>query len=157
MLDDFKMGPNLVRGFEPAGIGPRDTTPDTAGDPLGGTMYWGASLEFQYPFYFLPKDAGFKGALFVDSGSLWGYRGETQWATTGEVNGNIITQPNGTSFYCGNCGMQYVDSPAPRVSVGASIIWASPFGPLRFDFAYPILKESYDRTQFFQFGGGTKF
>ena len=26
MLDDFKMGPNLVRGFEPAGIGPRDIT-----------------------------------------------------------------------------------------------------------------------------------
>ena len=26
MLDDFKMGPNLVRGFQPAGIGPRDIT-----------------------------------------------------------------------------------------------------------------------------------
>jgi outer membrane protein insertion porin family len=157
MLDDFKMGPNLVRGFEPAGIGPRDITPDTAGDPLGGTMYWGASLEVQYPFYFLPKDSGFKGALFVDSGSLWGYRGETQWATTGEVNGQVITTNTGTSFVCTGCGMQYVDSPAPRVSVGASLIWASPFGPLRFDFAYPVLKESYDRTQFFQFGGGTKF
>ena len=46
---------------------------------------------------------------------------------------------------------------APRVSVGASLIWDSPFGPLRFDFAYPILKQSYDRTQFFQFGGGTQF
>ncbi len=157
MLDDFKMGPNLVRGFEPAGIGPRDITPDTAGDPLGGTMYWGASLEFQYPFYFLPKDSGFKGAVFVDSGSLWGYKGETQWAATGEVNGLPITTNTGTTFVCNGCGMQYVDSPAPRVSVGASIIWASPFGPLRFDFAYPILKESYDRTQFFQFGGGTKF
>ena len=68
MLDDFKMGPNLVRGFQPAGIGPRDITPGTANDALGGTMYWGASLKFQYPFYFLPKDSGFRGAVFVDSG-----------------------------------------------------------------------------------------
>jgi len=44
-----------------------------------------------------------------------------------------------------------------RMAAGASIIWDSPFGPLRFDFAYPILKQSYDRTQFFAFGGGTKF
>ncbi len=37
------------------------------------------------------------------------------------------------------------------------MIWDSPFGPLRFDFAYPISKASYDRTQFFAFGGGTHF
>ena len=43
MLDHFQMGPNLVRGFAPAGIGPRDLTPGTNEDALGGTMYWGAS------------------------------------------------------------------------------------------------------------------
>src|SRR6478609_2241666 len=32
MLDNFQMGPNLVRGFSPAGIGPRDLTPGTAND-----------------------------------------------------------------------------------------------------------------------------
>ena len=53
--------------------------------------------------------------------------------------------------------MQYADTAAPRVSVGASIIWDSPFGPLRFDFAYPILKQPYDRMQWFQFGGGARF
>src|SRR5262249_38298023 len=40
MLDHFQMGPNLVRGFAPAGIGPRDTTIDGSlgyGYPLGGT------------------------------------------------------------------------------------------------------------------------
>jgi outer membrane protein insertion porin family len=155
LLDDFKMGPNLVRGFAPAGLGPRDITPGTANDAIGGTNYWGASVEFQYPFYFLPKDAGFRGAVFADSGSVWGYKGETQNAATGEVNG-LITTNTGTSFYC-QCGMQYADDAAVRMSVGASIIWDSPFGPLRFDFAYPILKTSYDRTQFFAFGGGTHF
>jgi outer membrane protein insertion porin family len=163
LLDDFKMGPNLVRGFAPAGLGPRDVTVGTSNDAIGGTNYWGASLEFQYPFYFLPKDSGFRGAVFMDAGSVWGYKGETQNAATGEINGtinpvNVATGgplvPGG--FYC-QCGMQYADSAAVRMSAGASIIWDSPFGPLRFDFAYPIMKTSYDRSQFFAFGGGTHF
>ncbi len=160
MLDDFKMGPNLVRGFQPAGIGPRDITFGTTNDNIGGTKYWGASLEFQYPFYFLPKDSGFKGAVFVDAGSVWGYKGETQNFATGEINGPITVATNATtnggSFVC-QCGMVYNDSALIRSSVGASLIWDSPFGPLRFDFAYPITKGPYDRTQFFAFGGGAKF
>jgi outer membrane protein insertion porin family len=156
MLDDFKMGPNLVRGFQPAGLGPRDLTVGASGDALGGTYYWGASLEVQYPFYFLPKDAGFRGAVFIDSGAEWGYKGETTWPSNGEVNG-LITTNTGISYVCNNCAMQFADSAAPRVSVGASLIWDSPFGPLRFDFAYPILKQPYDRVQWFQFGGGTRF
>jgi outer membrane protein insertion porin family len=156
MLDDFKMGPNLVRGFQPAGIGPRDITYGTTNDNIGGTMYWGASLEFQYPFYFLPKDAGFRGAVFVDSGSVWGYKGETQSVATGEINGIVVPAAPATPFVC-QCGMVFADNAAVRASVGASIIWDSPFGPLRFDFAYPFLKQYYDRTQFFAFGGGTAF
>jgi outer membrane protein insertion porin family len=165
MLDDFKMGPNLVRGFQPAGIGPRDVTNGTTNDEIGGTMYWGASLEFQYPFYFLPKDSGFRGAVFVDSGSVWGYKGETTSPATGEINGTVLGQ--GGSYVCNTppppgqkgagCGMIYVDSPAVRASVGVSLIWDSPFGPLRFDFAYPLLKQWYDRSQFFSFGGGAQF
>ena len=156
MLDHFKMGPNLVRGFQPNGIGPRDITVGTTNDALGGTMYWGASFEMQYPFYFLPKDSGFRGAVFVDAGSVWGYKGPTSYAATGEVNGvNLGTSPN--TVVCPNCGMQYVDDTAVRASVGASLIWASPFGPLRFDFALPFLKQGYDRTQWFRFGGGTSF
>ena len=54
---------------------------------LGGTMYWGASLELQYPLYFMPKDSGFTGAVFVDSGSVWDYKGETSNPATGEING----------------------------------------------------------------------
>jgi len=162
MLNDFKMGPNLVRGFAPAGLGPRDITPGTSNDLVGGTMYWGASLEFDYPLYFLPKDSGFTGGVFIDSGSVWGYRAETSNPATGEINGTVLTA--GGPLVCtsatagGNgCAMQVADDANVRASVGASIIWNSPFGPLRFDFAYPIRKDSYDRTQFFQFGGGTHF
>jgi outer membrane protein insertion porin family len=153
MLDQFQMGPNLVRGFAPNGIGPRDLTfyPYTGtGDALGGTKYWGASAELQMPFWFLPKEVGLKGAIYADAGSLWDYQGPTSWAATGEINGLVNGSP------C-KCAMVYDDSNVIRTSVGVGIIWASPFGPLRFDYAIPITKGKYDIVQQFMFGGGTSF
>ncbi|WP_316184474.1 MULTISPECIES: outer membrane protein assembly factor BamA [unclassified Bradyrhizobium] len=149
MLDHFQMGANLVRGFASNGIGPRDITYvnfGATGDSLGGTKYWGASAELQMPFWFLPKEVGLKGAVYADAGSLWGYQGPTSWAQTGEVN----------SAAC-KCGLQYDDSKVVRTSVGVGLIWASPFGPLRFDYAVPLTKGKYDVVQEFKFGGGTSF
>jgi outer membrane protein insertion porin family len=153
MLDQFQMGPNLVRGFAPNGIGPRDLTfinYTGSGDALGGTKYWGASLEMQMPFWFLPKEVGLKGAVYADAGSLWGYQGPTSWAQTGEINGLVNGHP------C-QCAMVYDDSNVVRTSVGVGLIWASPFGPLRFDYAIPITQGKYDVVQQFKFGGGTSF
>jgi outer membrane protein insertion porin family len=150
MLDQFQMGSNLVRGFAPNGIGPRDLTfyPYTGtGDALGGTKYWGASAELQMPFWFLPKEVGLKGAVYADAGSLWDYQGPTSWAATGEVN----------SPTCPTCGLQYDDTNIIRTSVGVGLIWQSPFGPLRFDYAVPLTKGKYDIVQQFKFGGGTSF
>jgi len=139
MLDHFQMGPQLVRGFAPSGIGPRDITPGTTFDALGGSLYWGASVEFQTPVYFLPKDAGVKLALFADAGSLWNYVGPTSWSVTNEH----LTLSNNNMFV--------------NTSVGAGILWASPFGPIRFDFAFPLTKQAFDRKQYFRFGGGAAF
>ena len=49
------------------------------------------------------------------------------------------------------------DGNVVRSSVGVGLIWASPFGPLRFDCAVPITKGKYDIVQEFRFGGGTSF
>ncbi|HVV60304.1 MAG TPA: outer membrane protein assembly factor BamA [Pseudolabrys sp.] len=136
-LDMFQMGPNLVRGFAPAGFGPRDLTSPTQ-DALGGTLYWGSTLEFQTPLYFLPKEVGVKMAVFADAGSLWDYTGPTFWSRTGER-------------------LNVGDSKSVRSSVGVGLIWDSPLGPLRFDFGFPLTKESYDHTQWFRFSGGTTF
>ena len=144
MLDHFQMGPNLVRGFTPAGIGPRDLSDGTLHDALGGSSYWGASVEVQTPLYFLPKESGVKVAAFADAGSLWNYKGPTSWLTGPGATGETLKpSPNG----------MFVNS-----AVGVGLIWASPFGPLRFDLAYPITKrKDIDRTQLFRFGGGTTF
>jgi outer membrane protein insertion porin family len=149
MLDQFQMGPNLVRGFSPAGIGPRDLTPGTTNDALGGSLYWGATLEAQTPLYFLPKDMGIKVAAFADAGNLWSYKGPTFWDVTGETL---------------QVGLDSASN--IRSSVGVGLLWDSPLGPLRFDLAYPLKKycstgstgiEVCDRTQIFRFSGGTRF
>jgi outer membrane protein insertion porin family len=49
------------------------------------------------------------------------------------------------------------DSASIRSSVGIGLIWDSPLGPIRFDLAKALTKESYDHTQFFRFSAGTKF
>lgn len=161
MLDHFQMGSNLVRGFAPNGIGPRDLTNILAGgtgDALGGTKYWGASVELQMPFWFLPKETGLKGAIYADAGSLYDYKGPTSWDATGEVNAPGCIPQQRAGGGAGTCtGLQFDDSNIVRTSVGVGLIWASPFGPLRFDYAVPITKGQYDRVQQFKFGGGTSF
>jgi outer membrane protein insertion porin family len=162
MLDQFQMGPNLVRGFAPNGIGPRDLNPYGTMDALGGTKYWGASYELQMPFWFLPKEVGLKGAVYADAGGLFDYQGPTTWAATGELttpsNSNCIKPTQYPSPSPGTCtGLVYDSSNVVRTSVGVGLIWASPFGPLRFDYAIPLTKGAYDRVQQFKFGGGTTF
>jgi outer membrane protein insertion porin family len=143
MLDEFQAGPSLVRGFQPAGFGPRDISQIVYGyggtqDALGGSLYWAGSVEFQTPMPLMPKDFGMKLALFADAGLLWDYQGPTYWNVTGE-------------------SLLLNESNIVRSSVGAGLIWDSPFGPLRFDLAYALTKGPYDRTQLFRFGGGTRF
>ncbi len=84
IVDNFNLGPSLVRGFAPGGIGPRDisnSTTNNNGNALGGTEYWGASVEAQFPIWGLPRDIGLKGAVYFDAGSLWNYQGSTNFGT----------------------------------------------------------------------------
>ena len=147
MLDHFQMGPNLVRGFASAGIGPRDLTiGPTTNDALGGTMYWGSSVEVQVPIFGLPKDFGMKLAVFADAGSVWDYRGPRIFPATGT---SVTTIDPFTG--------KDTNDMLVRSSVGAGIIWESPFGPIRVDYAFPLTKDPNDRVQQLRFSGGTKF
>jgi outer membrane protein insertion porin family len=44
-----------------------------------------------------------------------------------------------------------------RASAGVSLMWASPFGPIRLDYAIPVMKEKGDKVQNFNFGMSTQF
>jgi UDP-3-O-[3-hydroxymyristoyl] glucosamine N-acyltransferase LpxD len=94
LVDHFFLGPTLVRGFAPSGIGPRDVgTPDSNQNALGGTTYFGGTLEAQFPIPLIPRDLGLKGAVFADAGTLFGYNGPRGL----DVNGNGTFQCSGIS------------------------------------------------------------
>src|SRR3984885_9482315 len=138
LLDGFFGGPQLVRGFAPYGFGPRDITPGTTMDNLGGNVYWTTTAELQSPMPFVSPDAQLKVALFSDTGSLW--------ATNASSVSSMATSLSPSQ--------QIANSRAVRSSVGASLIWDSPFGALRVDYAYPIAKQPYDVTQRLNFTAG---
>jgi outer membrane protein insertion porin family len=166
IVDHFFMGPSLVRGFAPNGIGPRDISSlDSRANAIGGTTYFGGTLEVQFPIWGLPRELGLKGAVFADAGTLFGYEGPT----TFNGSGSILDPVNGCAQVNNepqNC-IEVLDSEKIRSSVGASILWTSPLGPIRFDYAFALSKEEgvwrdgtrvgADRTQAFRFSGGTRF
>ena len=126
IVDNFNLGPSLVRGFAPSGIGPRDIgSGNPQGNPLGGTVYYGASVEMQFPIYGMPRDIGLKGAIFADAGTLYGFNGRTNFSPTGVCSGGPYVFP----FTQSNCITVGGNSSSIRTAAGASIIWASPLGP----------------------------
>jgi outer membrane protein insertion porin family len=104
--------------------------PRIDGDSIGGTTYFTVSAEATFPMPGIPEDVGLRGAVYADAGTLYGNK--TGYASEGE-------------------------SSSLRASAGIGVIWASPFGPLRVDYAVPFLKEDYDQEQRFRFGISNNF
>lgn len=127
-FDLFQSSDRIIRGFEYGGIGPADAL---TGDHLGGTTYFNVSAEAQFPMPGIPQSFGLRGAVFADAATLYGNK-----ITTAPVT---------------NTGMEW------RASVGASLIWSSPFGPLRLDYAVPVKKLDTDEEQNFNFSISNKF
>ncbi|MDB5642543.1 MAG: bamA [Hyphomicrobiales bacterium] len=169
IIDNFNPGPSLVRGFAPGGIGPRDITDpaNLRGAGLGGTNYIGGTLEAQFPIFGLPKELGLKAAVFADAGTVFGYKGRTNFAELVGLAPGAACAPAGTVTVTNPSTATYNTSQAScinvsdshklRSSIGASLLWASPLGPIRFDYAWAISKDKNDQTQAFRFSGGTSF
>jgi outer membrane protein insertion porin family len=143
--DRFFKGGDNFRGFETAGIGPRDVTGGRS-DALGGKGYAIGSVELTVPT-FLPEQYGIKAALFSDFGVLGGLDAQDK-----ALNGQLV-DPTNTAL--GRVDVR--DNYALRASAGVSIFWRSPMGPIRFDFSQVLAKEDYDKTELFRFSTGTRF
>ena len=101
----------------------------TTRDALGGNIYYIGTGELQFPLG-LPDEVGLSGALFTDVGSLW----ETD-----------------------DSGPEVADNSSVRLSIGTGVLWTSPFGPIRVDVGYPVIKEKSDQTEHIRFSFGTRF
>jgi outer membrane protein insertion porin family len=122
---------NVMRGFAPGDSGPRDFA-SLEDDVLGGTRYAVVSLEAQFPLG-LPEEYGIRGGVFADVGTVWGV--------------DNASRP-GINLVSG--GENSADRHL-RATLGVSLFWDSPLGPLRFDFSRPVKKRDYDKAQNFDF------
>ncbi|MGE0733342.1 MAG: outer membrane protein assembly factor BamA [Alphaproteobacteria bacterium] len=123
----YFIGGDNLRGFRFGGVGPRDVTTN---DALGANQYYSVAVELNFPLG-LPKEWGITGRVFTDIGAAWGFD---------------VPRLNGV-----------LDSANPRISAGVGFSWVSPFGPIKVDFGIPLMKESFDKTQVFNFRFGTRF
>ncbi|MFY8114750.1 MAG: outer membrane protein assembly factor BamA [Rhabdaerophilum sp.] len=157
VLDHFYQGPELVRGFAPSGIGPRDRNGDSSANAIGGTTYFGATAEVTFPVFGIPKEFGLRGAVFADAGTLFGYKGRRTFNLNGNATVDCV-DPGNTRFQS-EC-LSVRDDSKIRSSIGAGLLWASPLGPIRVDYAYALTRvrgAGGDRLQAFRFSGGARF
>ncbi|HBB82612.1 MAG TPA: outer membrane protein assembly factor BamA, partial [Sulfitobacter sp.] len=131
-VDRFILGPSIMRGFEPGGIGPRDQS-NGVDDALGGNFFAVARFEAEFPLG-LPEEYGISGGVFYDVGNLWDL---SDVDTTG---GSIVGE--GGSY---------------RHVVGFSVYWDTPLGPLQFNVSDALKKESFDKEQSFEITLRTTF
>ncbi|MEQ9530141.1 MAG: BamA/TamA family outer membrane protein, partial [Parvibaculaceae bacterium] len=131
LSDHFFKGGNSIRGFARGGVGPRDVASPNQ-DAVGALAYIFGTAELSFPNG-LPEALGVKTSVFADGGYI------------------------GLSDYDRALYPGIVDDFAPRASVGLSVYWQSPFGPIRLDFAQVLLEEPYDEKEAFRFSAGTSF
>ena len=130
VTDRFFLSSNQVRGFSSRGVGPRDTGAGNS-DVLGGNKYAALRLEADFPLG-LPEEYGISGGIFADFGSLW------------DLDNTAGVNPVDDSFEL-------------RSSVGVSVFWTTPIGPLRLNFAKAIEKNPLDDENTFDITISTQF
>ena len=131
VTDRFFLPATVLRGFEFAGMGPRQRSDSgIINDSLGGNKYTVAKFEVDFPLALL-EEYGMSGGAFYHAGNLW---------DTG-ASGNGLLYDNG----------------AWRHVVGATLYWTTPIGPLRFDFTRALKKETHDEERTFDLSIATRF
>jgi outer membrane protein insertion porin family len=147
--DRFFKGGDSFRGFDIAGVGPRqffETTDPATGnterfftDAIGGKSYAIGTVELALPLG-LPREYGLTASLFTEFGTV---------AFVDSIDAEVRT--------VGTTRVGVVDDPGLRASAGLSVGWDSPFGPVQFDFSRILSKEDFDRTETFRFSTRTRF
>jgi outer membrane protein insertion porin family len=171
LSDRYRKGGNSFRGFDISGVGPRDVSRVSAdnlkrGDSLGGQAFGIATFEVGFPTG-LPESYGIDAALFAEVGTLGYISDDARQKMIDQIDqqNEAIDAWNANPVNFGNPQFPLGSVAAPdirddlswRSSVGVSVYWDSPFGPIRLDFAQVLSKEDYDRTESFRFSAGRRF
>lgn len=143
--DRFFKGGDSFRGFAAAGLGPVQQGNNGAFQSIGANDYAIGTIEANFPLG-LPEALGISGAVFTDFGTVFNSGGRdplTGGTAPGVCSGGGVCPTDDAAYF--------------RASVGAGLVWQSPFGPLRLDWSYPLIKAPNDAVQYWRFSLGTRF
>lgn len=132
VTDRYFLSTDQMRGFDLGGIGPREIGP-LVNESIGGNKFAVMRFEAQFPLG-LPEEYGISGGLFYDLGSVWDSGTSLPGCTSSTPTVNCITS---NDFRL-------------RQSIGASLFWTTPIGPLRFNFSKALAKEEFDVEREFE-------
>lgn len=127
----FAGGSRYVRGFEENSLGPKDSQ----GRAFGGNALVAGTVSLIFPNPIKPDAKSIRTALFLDAGQVYDTRNQVQ-----VINGQVLNHKTN--------GMRY--------SVGLSLGWDSPFGPLTFSVATPLVFKRGDERRVFTFSASTQ-
>jgi outer membrane protein insertion porin family len=142
-----------VRGYRLRTVGPRlplnqsldvNASPIANGANFGGNMQAYANTEFEFPVI---DKVGIRGVAFFDFGNAWNLEEQFCRNTPAPQLPNVVSP-----CFRGLESLTYL-----RTSIGAGIRWFSPLGPLRFEWGFPLNKQSYEEASVFEFTIGNFF
>lgn len=140
----FVGGPRTVRGYRRYTLGPSRAVASRGGDPasslsdynIGGNKQILLTSEIEFPIL---ASAGLKGVIFADAGNAFNNNQPLTLA--------LDLFKDGSDNYTN----------ALRTAVGAGFRWRSPFGPLRFEWGFPLQRLRGEQPVVFEFSIGNAF
>ncbi len=147
----FVGGPGQLRGFLPAGIGPRANAGGSSvpgGDALGGDIFYTSTLAASVPFpYYLAtlRNNGARMFGFVNAG------------TCCAITSNSASTATTPLIGMGSVPIWNQILHSTRVSIGGGLSMGSPMGRCELTYAVPILYGPRDAIKSVQFGFGFSF
>lgn len=150
----------------------------------GAKKYWKGTMEYVFPIG-LPEELQFRGFVFSDFGTLWNpsYSKKNKYMKTyavGSTTGQKVVSVYGEDVVLKAFGAKslneikneqistfsydptvlrhrILDTKKTRVSIGCGISFITPFGPMKFTYAFPVRKEKFDEPYRFLISFSTSF
>ncbi|AWH90542.1 outer membrane protein assembly factor BamA [Buchnera aphidicola (Melanaphis sacchari)] len=144
---------NNIRGFKTNTLGPKKNYSNIdlqrcieqknsnlceSTESIGGNSMFISNIELIVPIPFINKEYSkfFRSSFFLDSGNVW----DINWSKIKNFNFLQFSNLNILKNIYG--------------SIGVSLQWFSPIGPLVFSYSHPIYKDSSNQFEKFQFNIG---
>lgn len=146
--DRFQLGgPNSVRGFRLAGLGPHDGP-----DAVGGDIYAAGGASLLFPVPRVGKETPLRFQAFINGGRLLSLRSQTSQKDQGLFGNSSEVQSSLKKTF------QSLTEELPSAAAGVGLVYAHPIARFEINFSLPlVMRAKEDARKGLSFGVGIEF